>query len=62
MVMFAVKNKYTLTPPAGSVFANAMKLWNLAIKNRWSWNPIQLYAYLANHFPLKLTLTQPQKR
>ncbi|KAF9885095.1 hypothetical protein FE257_000735 [Aspergillus nanangensis] len=40
-VLFACRKKYELTPPTGSVAAKALKLWSLALKTRWSWNPVQ---------------------
>lgn len=42
MVIFACKKRYCLYPPTGSVLAQSMKLWKLAIKKRWSWNPVTL--------------------
>lgn len=42
MVLFAVKSRYTLTPPSGSVFVNALKLIKFALSKNWSWNPSQL--------------------
>jgi POT family proton-dependent oligopeptide transporter len=42
MVMIACKGRYRLSPPAGSSLTKAMKLWKMAIKNRWSWNPVTL--------------------
>jgi POT family proton-dependent oligopeptide transporter len=41
MVIFACKKNYRLTPPTGSPLSKALKLWKLALSNRWSWNPIR---------------------
>lgn len=42
MVVLACKKRYRLTPPSGSVLATSLKLWKLAMNNRWSWNPVAL--------------------
>ena len=39
-IMYAMRNKYARRPPTGSVLAKALKLWGLAMKGRWSINPI----------------------
>ncbi|KAF1980936.1 MFS peptide transporter [Aulographum hederae CBS 113979] len=39
MVLYACKKHYTLKKPTGSVLAKAVKLWSLAMKPCWSWNP-----------------------
>lgn len=41
VVMFLMRNKYARRPPTGSVLAKALKLWGLAMKGRWSINPIR---------------------
>lgn len=41
MVLFLCKSSYTLYPPQGSTFTKACKVWGLAMKGKWSWNPIQ---------------------
>jgi len=42
MVIFLCKSRYKLTPPQGSTLAKATKLWALAMKPKWSLNPITL--------------------
>ncbi|GAD95050.1 MFS peptide transporter, putaitve [Paecilomyces variotii No. 5] len=42
VVLFLCRNKYDVTPPTGSVVLKALKLWSLALKGRWSWNPVTL--------------------
>lgn len=42
MLTIACKSRYVLNPPAGSTLSKALKLWKLAIKKSWSWNPITL--------------------
>lgn len=41
LVMFLMRNKYARRPPTGSVLAKALKLWGLAMKGRWSINPVK---------------------
>ncbi|PYH46332.1 putative MFS peptide transporter [Aspergillus saccharolyticus JOP 1030-1] len=43
LVLFACRNKYHVTPPTGSVAAKAIKLWGLALKGQWSWNPVVFF-------------------
>lgn len=43
LVLFLCRNLYILTPPAGSVYSKAFKVWGLAMKGRWSINPVQTY-------------------
>jgi proton-dependent oligopeptide transporter, POT family len=42
-VMFFCRKVYILTPPQGSVFGNAMRIWFLAQKGRWSINPVRTW-------------------
>ncbi|KAL3419872.1 POT family protein [Phlyctema vagabunda] len=42
MVLIACKGRYKMTQPTGSTFSKALKLWKLAMGNRWSWNPFTL--------------------
>jgi POT family proton-dependent oligopeptide transporter len=42
LVIFACKKRYRLVEPTGSVLATSIKLWKLAMKNKWSWNPVTL--------------------
>ena len=39
-MLFAGRNMYIRSPPTGSVFGKAMRLWRSAMKGRWSLNPI----------------------
>lgn len=41
LIMFLMRNKYARRPPTGSVLAKALKLWGLAMKGRWSINPVK---------------------
>ncbi|KAI1906236.1 hypothetical protein LOZ12_000321 [Ophidiomyces ophidiicola] len=43
LVLFLCRNLYVQTPPQGSVYGKAFKVWGLAMKGRWSINPIQTY-------------------
>ncbi|KAI0070740.1 PTR2-domain-containing protein [Panus rudis PR-1116 ss-1] len=47
LVLFLGRNKYARSPPSGSVLANAFRVWRLAQKGRWSWNPIRTYRNLS---------------
>ncbi|KAJ5587998.1 uncharacterized protein N7459_003763 [Penicillium hispanicum] len=47
-VLFLCRNKYYLVPPTGSVYSQAFRLWGLAMKGRWSFNPIRLFQRSAN--------------
>jgi POT family proton-dependent oligopeptide transporter len=38
-VTFLCKSRYILHKPEGSVIAKAYKVWMLALKDKWSWNP-----------------------
>lgn len=42
-VMLWGRKRYVRTPPTGSVLSNALKLWFLGMKGRWSLNPITTY-------------------
>lgn len=41
-VMFLCRNYYYRAPPSGSVYSRAFRLWRLAMKGRWSLNPMKL--------------------
>lgn len=43
MIMWICRNKYERSPPTGNVTAKAMKVWKLAMKGRWSINPVRTY-------------------
>ena len=40
-IMFLMRNRYVRRPPTGSVLGKALKLWGLAMKGRWSINPVR---------------------
>lgn len=42
IVMWVGRNRYIRSPPTGSVFATAIRLWRFAARGRWSWNPIEM--------------------
>lgn len=42
-VLLFAKNMYVRHPPQGSVLSNALKTWRLALKGRWSLNPVRFY-------------------
>lgn len=42
-VLFLCKSRYKLHPPTGSVYSKAFRLWQLAMKGRWSLNPLRLF-------------------
>lgn len=41
VVLWFCRNKYHMSPPTGSVLVRALKLLGLAMKGKWSVNPIQ---------------------
>ena len=41
IVMWVCRQKYHSPPPTGSVLQNALKIWFLAQKGKWSWNLIE---------------------
>lgn len=41
MVLYLCRNQYSHTKPTGSVMAKAFKLWRLAMRGRWSINPVR---------------------
>ena len=43
IVLFFCKRLYVLYPPQGSIYGKALKVWGLAMKGRWSWNPAKTY-------------------
>lgn len=43
-VLFVCRKRYRRVPPTGSVYAEAFRLWKLAMHGRWSFNPVRLYA------------------
>lgn len=39
-ILFWCKKRYRLVPPTTSVYAQAFRLWKLAMKGCWSINPV----------------------
>lgn len=42
-VLLLCRNKYKRVQPTGSVYSKAFRVWMLAMKGRWSLNPLKLY-------------------
>ncbi|KAA8644902.1 hypothetical protein EYZ11_007492 [Aspergillus tanneri] len=42
-VLFLCRKSYTHTPPTGSVYLQAYRVWKLAMKGRWSLNPARMF-------------------
>ncbi|KAF7760084.1 hypothetical protein Agabi119p4_10760 [Agaricus bisporus var. burnettii] len=42
-VLYFGRHRYNRTPPTGSVFSTALRLWKLAARGRWSLNPMQTF-------------------
>lgn len=40
-VLFFCRGNYHLVPPTGSTYGQAFRLWSLAMKGRWSLNPVK---------------------
>ncbi|OBZ77984.1 putative peptide transporter ptr2 [Grifola frondosa] len=40
-VLLFGRNRYVKSPPSGSVLSGSLRIWRLAMKGRWSWNPIK---------------------
>jgi len=40
LILFAGRNRYSRSPPTGSVLASALRLLRYASRGRWSWNPV----------------------
>ncbi|KAJ6117743.1 hypothetical protein N7512_007468 [Penicillium capsulatum] len=67
LVLYLCRNRYYLVPPTGSVYTHAFKLWNMAMKGRWSLNPIRLFSsttgstdFWENVKPSRLGAQKPQ--
>jgi len=43
IVLFYGRNKYSRSPPTGSVLSRAIRAWSFAARGRWSWNPVKCY-------------------
>ncbi|KAJ3523269.1 hypothetical protein NM688_g8757 [Phlebia brevispora] len=46
LVLFIGRNRYIRSPPTGSVLGTSMRIWRLALKGRFSWNPVKMYKNL----------------
>ncbi|KAJ8082330.1 hypothetical protein PM082_008183 [Marasmius tenuissimus] len=46
LVLWLGRKRYVRSPPTGSVLATALKLWGLALKGKWSINPVKSYRQL----------------
>jgi POT family proton-dependent oligopeptide transporter len=46
-VLYFCKSKYYLVPPTGSTYTQAFRLWSLAMKGRWSLNPVKMFKQTA---------------
>ncbi|KAJ5432381.1 peptide transporter ptr2 [Penicillium daleae] len=42
-VLYFCRGKYHLVPPTGSTYTQAFRLWSLAMKGRWSLNPVKMF-------------------
>ncbi|CAI7666562.1 unnamed protein product [Penicillium bialowiezense] len=42
-VLFFCRGKYYLTPPSGSIYPKAFRLWSLAMKGHWTLNPVRWF-------------------
>lgn len=42
-VLLLCKKNYHLTPPTGSTYSKAFKLWKMAMKGHWHWNPVRWF-------------------
>lgn len=41
IVLYFGRNRYITSPPTGSVLGTSFRIWRLAMKGTWSWNPIR---------------------
>ncbi|EGN94531.1 hypothetical protein SERLA73DRAFT_171508 [Serpula lacrymans var. lacrymans S7.3] len=42
IILWYGRSRYICSPPTGSVLATAVRIWRLAARGRWSWNPVKL--------------------
>lgn len=42
LALYFGRNHYIHSPPTGSVFAAALRLWRFAARGRWRWNPVEM--------------------
>lgn len=40
IVLWIGRNRYTTSPPQGSVLGKSLRVWRLAMKGRITWNPV----------------------
>lgn len=40
MIMYACRHKYHTNPPTGDVLSKAVRIWGMAMRGRWSINPV----------------------
>jgi POT family proton-dependent oligopeptide transporter len=45
LFLFTHREKYITTPPSGFVLGKAYRLCALSMRDQWTWNPVQMYAY-----------------
>ncbi|KZT25908.1 peptide transporter PTR2A [Neolentinus lepideus HHB14362 ss-1] len=43
LVLAAGASRYNRSPPTGSVFAQALRVWRFCLAGKGSWNPVQFY-------------------
>ncbi|KAF6760668.1 POT family-domain-containing protein [Ephemerocybe angulata] len=48
IVLVIGRSRYVRTPPAGSVLATCLRLWQYAARGKWSWNPVRTYRNMAS--------------
>ncbi|KAF2459471.1 oligopeptide transporter [Lineolata rhizophorae] len=41
MVLYVCRKRYIRVRPEGSVLVKSLKVWNMAMKGRWSWSPVR---------------------
>lgn len=46
IIMITCRKRYQHSPPTGSVTSKAWRLWMLAMRGRWSLNPVATYKNL----------------
>lgn len=60
LILFVCRKRYYRVPPTGSVYTQAYRLWKLAMRGRWSFNPVKLYVGLSHSFWLPANRLQTQ--
>ena len=46
IILFIGRNRYIRSPPQGSVLGTSLRVWRLALKGRFCWNPVQMWKNL----------------